>query len=120
MKFLNGRTETLHNIITKTSIAATTDETTITGIFLGRDYQSTHTYSEAIATKIDAAVTKLVETAHKDAVKKRTSAHAHGKVCFELADSHVVVVVFGTGHCVARRLTARYYGYFVHGVAHRL
>ncbi len=41
-------------------------------VFLGRDYQSTHTYSEAIATKIDAAVTKLVETAHKDAVKKLT------------------------------------------------
>ena len=41
-------------------------------VFLGRDYQSTHTYSESVATQIDAAVQKLVETAHKDAVKKLT------------------------------------------------
>ena len=41
-------------------------------VFLGRDYQSTHTYSESIATKIDAAVAKLVETAHKEAVKMLT------------------------------------------------
>ncbi len=41
-------------------------------VFLGRDYQSTHTYSESIATKIDAAVAKLVENAHKEAVKMLT------------------------------------------------
>lgn len=38
-------------------------------VFLGRDYQSTHTYSEDIASKIDAEVSKLVDTAHKTAVK---------------------------------------------------
>lgn len=41
-------------------------------VFLGRDYQSTHTYSESVATKIDAAVAKLVENAHKEAVKMLT------------------------------------------------
>ena len=41
-------------------------------VFLGRDYQSTHTYSETVATKIDDAVAALVETAHKEAVKKLT------------------------------------------------
>ena len=41
-------------------------------VFLGRDYQSTHTYSESVATKIDDAVAGLVETAHKEAVKKLT------------------------------------------------
>ena len=45
-------------------------------VFLGRDYQSTHTYSESVATQIDAAVTKLVETAHKDALKKLTEHRA--------------------------------------------
>ncbi len=45
-------------------------------VFLGRDYQSTHTYSESVATQIDAAVTKLVETAHKEAVKKLTEHRA--------------------------------------------
>lgn len=39
-------------------------------VFLGRDYQSTHTYSEAMATRIDDAVAALVETAHQEAVKK--------------------------------------------------
>lgn len=45
-------------------------------VFLGRDYQSTHTYSESVATQIDAAVSKLVETAHKEAVKKLTEHRA--------------------------------------------
>ena len=45
-------------------------------VFLGRDYQSTHTYSESVATKIDEAVAALVETAHKDAVKKLTEHRA--------------------------------------------
>ena len=38
-------------------------------VFLGRDYQSTHTYSEDIAAKIDAEVARLVEGAHARAVK---------------------------------------------------
>ena len=38
-------------------------------VFLGRDYQSTHTYSEDVASKIDAEVSKLVDAAHKTAVK---------------------------------------------------
>lgn len=38
-------------------------------VFLGRDYQSTHTYSEDIAAKIDAEVSKLVDAAHKKAVQ---------------------------------------------------
>ena len=38
-------------------------------VFLGRDYQSTHTYSEDIAAKIDAEVARLVESAHARAVK---------------------------------------------------
>ncbi len=38
-------------------------------VFLGRDYQSTHTYSEAVAAKIDAEVSKLVEAAHQSALK---------------------------------------------------
>ena len=41
-------------------------------VFLGRDYQSTHTYSENIAAKIDTEVSKLVEGAHKEAVKLLT------------------------------------------------
>ncbi len=38
-------------------------------VFLGRDYQSTHTYSEDVAAKIDAEVARLVEDAHARAVK---------------------------------------------------
>ena len=38
-------------------------------VFLGRDYQSTHTYSEDVAAKIDAEVAHLVEDAHQRAVK---------------------------------------------------
>lgn len=38
-------------------------------VFLGRDYQSTHTYSEDVAAKIDAEVSRLVENAHARAVK---------------------------------------------------
>ena len=38
-------------------------------VFLGRDYQSTHTYSEDVAAKIDAEVTRLVEDAHARAVR---------------------------------------------------
>ncbi len=38
-------------------------------VFLGRDYQSTHTYSEAIAAQIDAEVARIVDKAHKQAVK---------------------------------------------------
>lgn len=41
-------------------------------VFLGRDYQSTHTYSEDIAAKIDAEVSKLLDTAHKKAVSMLT------------------------------------------------
>lgn len=37
-------------------------------IFMGRDYQSTHTYSEAMAAKIDAEVSVFVEAAHKSAI----------------------------------------------------
>ncbi len=38
-------------------------------VFLGRDYGSTHSYSESVAAKIDAEVEKIVEDAHKQAVK---------------------------------------------------
>lgn len=38
-------------------------------VFLGRDYQSTHTYSESVAAKIDAEVSALLDVAHKEAVK---------------------------------------------------
>lgn len=41
-------------------------------VFLGRDYQTTHTYSEAVAAKIDAEVAALVDNAHKAAVKHLT------------------------------------------------
>ena len=37
-------------------------------VFLGRDYQSTHSYSEEVAGKIDAEVAKLVENAHQKAL----------------------------------------------------
>ncbi len=37
-------------------------------VFLGRDYQSTHSYSEEVAGKIDAEVAKLVEDAHQRAL----------------------------------------------------
>lgn len=42
-------------------------------IFLGRDYQTTHTYSESVAAKIDAEVSQIVESAHKKAVDLLTS-----------------------------------------------
>ena len=38
-------------------------------VFLGRDYQTQHSYSEAIAAQIDAEVKRLVEEAHQKAVK---------------------------------------------------
>lgn len=38
-------------------------------VFLGRDYQSTHTYSEDIASKIDKEVHVLLDEAHKKAVE---------------------------------------------------
>ena len=38
-------------------------------VFLGRDYQSTHTYSEVVAAKIDEEVSALVEAAHAEAVE---------------------------------------------------
>ncbi|MBR2988282.1 MAG: hypothetical protein IKC64_01005 [Clostridia bacterium] len=37
-------------------------------VFLGRDFQSTHSYSETIASKIDQEVTTLVEQAHQKAL----------------------------------------------------
>ena len=45
-------------------------------VFLGRDYQSTHTYSEAIAAQIDAEVARIVDKAHKQAVKILTEHRA--------------------------------------------
>ncbi|MBR2967212.1 MAG: ATP-dependent zinc metalloprotease FtsH [Clostridia bacterium] len=36
-------------------------------VFLGRDYGASHSYSEAIAAKIDLEVNKLIEQAHKAA-----------------------------------------------------
>jgi cell division protease FtsH len=41
-------------------------------VFLGRDYQSTHTYSEAVAAQIDKEVAKIVDKAHKKAVQLLT------------------------------------------------
>ena len=38
-------------------------------VFLGRDYQSTHSYSEEVASKIDEEVAKLLEKAHETAKK---------------------------------------------------
>jgi ATP-dependent zinc metalloprotease ftsH 1 len=38
-------------------------------VFLGRDYQSTHTYSEEIAAKIDKEVSDLLEEAHSKALQ---------------------------------------------------
>ena len=37
-------------------------------VFLGRDYQTTHSYSEEVAAKIDKEVAKLVDTAHEQAL----------------------------------------------------
>ncbi|GHU99562.1 hypothetical protein FACS1894211_05170 [Clostridia bacterium] len=36
-------------------------------VFLGRDYQSTHTYSEKVAAQIDAEIRKIIEHNHKRA-----------------------------------------------------
>ena len=38
-------------------------------VFLGRDYQSTHTYSEKVASKIDEEVSKFLEKAYETARK---------------------------------------------------
>ena len=37
-------------------------------VFLGRDYQTTHSYSEEVAAKIDKEVAALVDTAHEQAL----------------------------------------------------
>lgn len=37
-------------------------------VFLGRDYQTTHSYSEEVAAKIDKEVAKLVDAAHEQAL----------------------------------------------------
>ncbi|KAI4453848.1 metalloprotease m41 ftsh [Holotrichia oblita] len=39
-------------------------------VFLGRDYQSTHTYSESVAAQIDAEVAQIVDKAYKTAVSR--------------------------------------------------
>jgi cell division protease FtsH len=41
-------------------------------VFLGRDYQSTHTYSESVAAIIDTEVARIVDEAHKKALKVLT------------------------------------------------
>ena len=38
-------------------------------VFLGRDYQTQHSYSEAVASQIDAEVKRLLDEAHAKAVK---------------------------------------------------
>lgn len=38
-------------------------------LFLGRDYQSTHNYSEQVASVIDAEIKKLVDKGHQTALK---------------------------------------------------
>ena len=38
-------------------------------VFLGRDYQTQHSYSETVATQIDAEVKRLLDEAHDKAVK---------------------------------------------------
>jgi len=38
-------------------------------VFLGRDYQTQHSYSEAVATQIDSEVKRLIDEAHAKAVK---------------------------------------------------
>ncbi|KAI4453600.1 metalloprotease m41 ftsh [Holotrichia oblita] len=38
-------------------------------VFLGRDYGTSHSYSESVAAKIDTEVGKILSTAHKDAVQ---------------------------------------------------
>lgn len=39
------------------------------GLFIGRDYQTQHSYSETIATKIDEEVYRIVETGHQTALQ---------------------------------------------------
>ena len=51
-------------------------------VFLGRDYQTQHSYSEAVASKIDAEVKKLLDEAHKTAVDILTK---HRKVMENMA-----------------------------------
>ena len=38
-------------------------------VFLGRDYQTQHSYSETVATQIDSEVKRLIDEAHAKAVK---------------------------------------------------
>ncbi len=38
-------------------------------VFLGRDYQSQHSYSETVAAQIDAEIKRLIDEAHATAVK---------------------------------------------------
>lgn len=38
-------------------------------VFIGRDYQAQHTYSENMATKIDAEIKKILDTAYNTALK---------------------------------------------------
>ena len=38
-------------------------------VFIGRDYQAQHTYSENMATKIDAEIKKILDTAYSTALK---------------------------------------------------
>ena len=38
-------------------------------VFLGRDYQTQHSYSETVATQIDAEIKRLLDEAHDKAVK---------------------------------------------------
>lgn len=45
-------------------------------VFLGRDYQTTHTYSEQVAGKIDVEVATIVEAAHKKALMHLTEHRA--------------------------------------------
>ena len=41
-------------------------------VFLGRDYQSQHSYSETVAAQIDAEIKRLIDEAHAKAVKVLT------------------------------------------------
>lgn len=41
-------------------------------VFLGRDYQTTHSYSDEVAAKIDAEIYRIVEQGHQTAVKLLT------------------------------------------------
>jgi len=45
-------------------------------VFLGRDYQTTHSYSEEVAAKIDAEVHRIVEEGHQTALKILTEHRA--------------------------------------------